>query len=647
MAERFWDMLNGDDLNSGSMAYPWRSYVGAAPAAWLLAASIGDIGRAAGTLRPTLASLNALIYPTLTGLNEFTLEQWDGRDQHVIRADAPLVAITWTNVSGDVWTATLPTGLGFPSAMTVAYDSSTWTGQNARSMNYGVCLPQANDAAVDATRFSFRYVSATGACRLNCPGHNPNVSPVTMVRHGNTGTGGIVASLVNVVSGIAVTVRGIQFRLNAINTGGENYGIYFNSCANCLAEENEMWDQGPHGVTFAGTLNSGNTSRRNKVYSTAIDATNFVTYCAHATNNVENCLFEDDEGHVLPSRDGDGNDVAATTTQQAFYGHCGVSPSNSVIASCTLRRCFAYVYSPRVSGSEDPDASGGRNRNGFGASDVAAYAGAWYETAARPMLWDQCQSYGDVGMGINHAGHFRRCIFRFSNHGPSNAPGASTGALQLVSNGSTVRVNPLFEACDIIANLQASTGTPTERMINCSNSFAFTEGEGIGMLGCNLLNTGGGTNSCLMIDWTDETGFYWHAYGCIIGHTARANSTTYMCGTDGSVDAAHHDLKGNIYLNPNQGLFEMSVNASFDSWAEFAANIDTAGGKRIVGASAAAATATLGFRDLTRDGSMRSNSAARGSLSLTRTYDRSINGKRFRGDYGPRVIGARPRVPLL
>ena len=625
MADGFWDFELGDDLNSGTMDYPWRTFAGAAAAAFLLGTGTGDRAFLANTYRPTTAAqLNSWVYPVLSGVNLFAFQQWEGRGQAVLRGDAPLTGAVWTNVSGDIWTTTLPAGLGSPTGMTIDYDVDTWTGFSSETLNMGVCDAQANDAAVDATPWSFRYVTATGVCRLHCPGRDPNVSTVTMVR---AGTG----SLMGFTNCIECSATGIDFRLTGINTSGGGYGHSGDTCNGCTLDSCRFYDLGAHSMAWIGTSNQYNVVRSCKAFGCAANSTQYVTFLNHATNAIEGGLFVDSVAHVVGYRDGSNEDVNAPVTMQGFFGHCS---SGGLIEDLEFRRCMGYVYMPTAG-----DAVAADKMHAYGLTNAGTFTGAWNDRTGRKIRYIECSSRNDCTLGGldgtsgGAASYYLRCSFHFTKAG-ATLPAQHGVILANGGGGVTVQVLALFEACELIANLQRSSGT--ESFVRLFTG-TFTAGESVNFIGCDLLNVGAGSNTCLMVDYNSKANCTIRMYAGQMGHVNRSNATSYMCGGDGAISAAFHEFRSNLYLNTNQTTFEMSANASFDTWAEWIANVDTSNAKRVLN------TALMRYADITVSGQVLPGSEARASIAPSEVPVSGFNGTPFSGDYGcyqyPPLVG--------
>lgn len=562
--DKYWDGTSGDDTNSGSSGSKWKTFGGAAPAAFLAAMTSGDRAILMGTFRPTLATLNTYSLLSLTGRTGAQVIQNSGQTQAVLRADAPLVAIVWTQVlATDEWLATLPTGLGSPSGMTVAYDASTWTGQNSQSLNYGICRPVALFTDVAGTPSSFFYNSATGATRLNSPGANPNVATVTMVRAGTD-------NLVSLDTCTGCTIQGLDIRLIGINKTGGGYGIGIVSGTSCVIDSNRVADVGDHGIAFLGATNSGNSQTSNTVLGGGPTYTNFVTASTGA-GDVTGFSSSGNRAHVVGYRDMANGNNYTPTTMGGFFGHC---TSTGQIADAGYSLDGAYVYMPTAGAT-----FGGDKMFGWGATNVADYAGAWDSTVGRKLRYADCFSRGDTGMAIDHAALFQRGSYQFVNSG--NALPAQASFMNLTGGGgTTTKCIPLFQYCDLIANMARESGGGNEIGIR-TIAGTWKAAEGPGFMGCAILNTDvNGENPAFLFDYNGKANAVIRAYGCQLGAVGGTNMN--LCTGDTSLPASVHIFRSCAYIGISASGHSDNTGATLNTWAGWNTNVDTTGALRII-----------------------------------------------------------------
>lgn len=620
MAERFLDGELGNDNGSGSISDPWRTFGGTATAAFLAAMGSGDYLRVAGTCRPlSVATLNSYSPLTVTNRTGATIEQWDGRSAAFLRLDAVITG-TWTNVSGNSWTISVATGLTV-SGMTFNYDSSTYTGQNNQTINYGVMILATGstadlvawNAAVDAAAWSMNYDPTSGTIRANFAGQNPNLGVVTLVRGGTTN----VATLSGCTG---CTIRGIKIGVCGINVGAGGYGGFIFNGTSCVLDSLIFQTLGAHGQANTGGTNVGNIVRSCKSLDLAPNSTGFVTYSD--SGNTSGSVFAGNNAHVVGYRAPDGTDCYPTpTSMQGFF--CHTSGGSVTIDDSEWRDCNAYVYMPQA------DATKGKVMAGFGANNVKTYAGAWNSRTSRPVRWFRCNSYNDVGMAVNHSGWFFRCNFRFDKNGASDTAASSGAVIAMTGDGgSSLTVKPLFESCDLVADMACPSASTEIHVRALSGTFA--AGEGPGFIGCSIINRGASNaHACILFDYGSKANYMVHAVGCLIGHANRNNATTYTCGSDDGSGVARHDFRSNIHFNTNGGAFEMCADTtnSLTTFAQWQASVDPNAVKTTASA--------MKFVDITTSSRVLPLSPARASINPADKPSLSLNGTAFAGDYGP------------
>lgn len=553
----FIDSDRGSPSNSGSITSPWSSFDDSAVVAMLAAAQPRTRIFLAGTFRPSYPDLNTYTMPYLTGRTDVQMRQWEGKAAAIIRADAALTGAVWTNVSGDVWQTTLVPGLGSPSGMTVAYDASTWT-SNGAVHRFGVCKTVASTGLVTSTQWSFNYNNSTGETRLHCPGHNPNVSAVTMVREGAS------YNLCTLTDCIGCVVSGLEGRVSGINLTGGAFGFALNGCSDCKIEGCLTADTADHGFASLGTTNTNNTFQGCIALGGGWTATNFVMYAA-GTAYVVNAQAIDCVAHVLNYLNGSNTELYAVgeisvPTMQGFFGHTNTA---NHMQSVLFDGCSAYVYMPSAGA-----AAGGSYRNGFGIADTAVFAGvSALDKTGRAARYRRCRSRGDTYLSIGNQ-LFEGCSFYFDNAGP--AMSTPSGFIYCTGGGGSVlSCVAYFEGCEIIANMDRTSGSESG-VIGLAGTYAV--GEGPSFINCTILNTGTNGTTSYLFDYNSKANLVMRAHQCVLGHTGKTGG---LCAGDTSLPAGVHAFRSNSYTQILDATFGFSLNASFYTFANWKSTVDT------------------------------------------------------------------------
>jgi hypothetical protein len=477
--------------------------------------------------------------------------------------------------------------------MTVAYDDSTWT-SNGATHHYGVCKTVPTVGDVTTTAWSFNYNNGTGVTRLHCPGHDPNVSAVTMVRQG------AAYNLFTMSSCEDCKVQGVEARLSGINVAGGAYGISLDTCTGCTAEGCTTADNSDHGFGAIGNTNDSNTFQGCISLACSWTSTNFVHYAGGA-GFVVNGRTIDSTAHVISYLNGENEDLYAAAeivspTQQGFY--CHTNTANQV-TSLLYEGTRAWVYMPTAGAS-----AGGSNRKGYGAGDQAVFAGASAtDRAGRSVKYVRCSSRGDTSMSLGNQ-HFQACSFHFTNAGPSMPSPA--GFFYCVGGGGVTFYSvPLFEGCEIIANMDRTSGAESG-VLALSGTFA--TGEGPTFIGSTIINIGVSGTTSYLFDYNGKAGFAVRGYQNILGHTGKIAG---LCAGDTALPSSVHIFRSNAYIQVLDAANGFSLNASFDTFSEWKSTIDTSAVPQMLTATQA------GFTDTSISGELSISSSVIRGLQVT------------------------------
>lgn len=620
MADRYWDGTNGNDANDGlTMATAWKTYTGVAPAAWLSSMTSGDRIYRKGTFRPTYGNA-ATFHDTgwLLTLTSKTGVQVINYDECTIRGDTTNLPGSWLNTSGNTYQKVINTGL-YVDGVTWNYDTQTVAGKGGRTLRKG----QLRYNAVPASAWDWLYVSGTGVLTIVTDGTDPNTVTIGIIRGRNAaspyaasaGSSAYQGDTLSSCTGCSINASLTRYwNINPYSTA-DGYAIICqggdgNYTCGGLAD-----DTGYHGMGCAGTGSNVNHTFVGFDSGTLYkSSTNFIAFAGGASNQVNGVRFLNCVAHVKTHIAMDGASIQAATNLTGFYCHTN-GLSNNFVNGLLIEGCTSYMY--------DDDA----NANPFGFNNMPSYAGNWDSTASRNAILRSSRCVDAVQMSLYDSVWVDRCNFDFQRCGPAGA--SNSGAL-LLRKTTSIAHKPLFTSCAFRFNSDRSGGFGYN-----IHTFTgtFVSGDGVGFLGCSMIDTGSNSNDCYFISYEGKTNYTYRVYGCAIGFVAKPVTNCYLCVSDNSLNAAAHEFRTNAYLGFSPTLARYSSNTAFDTKTEWITQIESGTGaqapKFIESSTSAQFYRTSESLELASNSTLR-----RTFLNPAYKPTKDVRGMWYTGDYG-------------
>lgn len=547
MSDRHFDALNGDDANSGSITSKWKTFGGAAPAAFIAAMSGADrliLGTGA-IFRPTIATLATWVGITASG--GATIIPSSTTEKFKIQGCAQ-VPTGWSDQGGGRYRKNIGAGLSIGSILFGLNETFYMGGINSDvplrmgllvAGTYGSCA--SNEGAYD---------SASGNLEVNV-GEDP-LDGVYVTKDAGQAliiVGGGSSSL---VEGFDLAVAG---KLNAAKT---TYCIQGQGCSGSIFQDGIAQMGTNHCAGFTSGLCTNNLFKNVVVAGGDNNATLFINHSASAGNTsgkLNGCV-----AHVMGHYGHHGQQNVANSAVAGYYAHC----DSSVIADLEYRDCAAYGYGPSTEA---------RGFAALGAStELATYTGSRYSNAGRALRYIGCTGVGLSYGHLNGAPLFQRCKFNFSQAGPSGAA-VTFGAIRCNGSGGTGCPSlPLFESCEILTDLNNASSTIA--LFQARNTVVIQAGEGPTLVNCNVLEVSAGSNTPKLIDTQGNANFTCAATGSVFGATQSGRSIKLL-GNDSGRSASLYPMSGNAYTGIGSTIY--SDDASRNTFAEFVATVDETG----------------------------------------------------------------------
>lgn len=567
------------------------------------------------------------------------IEPYNGK-QVELRGDLRTDPASWIpTVHGSMEHPGLSTAVCTVAAVASRYDTLGFTAMDGSTLRCGWLRKAANLAACRATPGTW-FQDSTALHVNDSPGAN-ELSVVLSADY----------NVLTFDACAGVACSGVDIACHAIDRTGAGYGYVLQSCSDSVVRNAILSCLGYHSAGYVGS------NVRNRFESITCDGfglntagggTAFVHFAN--SGNVTGGLYVGCRVHSVSPCDLDGLQLAdpygvlgpASWTSGgllAYYSHTDGS-GGRVIADLEYRDCRAYVYVD-VPGSKKTTKVGG-----WGAGNIADYAGSHYEIGQRPVRLVDCRVVGEAAMNIEGSWSFDRCTLDFSNFPTALNPGgsggdgtASAGCLRWRKQ-SGVGFRTYLRACDVlfkadaagyVQSIQAFTGT-------------FAAGDGVTFAACSILENGSGSNDCGVFSYNGKADFTYRVYGSWIGTKARSTTAFALCDGDNSISASFHEFRRNTYVGLGTGANRYSSNASFDTQAEWFSAIDTAGIARTFAAAKVADTPTA--LPLADDSPMRAGALIVSPMIGVST---GINGGTYSNAYGAwqyssSLRRARPRM---
>ena len=531
---KVWDPVNGSDSNSGnSRSQAWRTPGGTAPAAWL-AASIEN--RRAILLNGIFSPTNSSDFAsyafwsfTQNGLHIAP----DGDNAVRIYGDAVL-AQTFTHTSGGVWTATLPTGLSIGAAF-LDHRNVTYSGLNGRQLRGGLLE---SDASATPALNKWNYNSGTGVFAVNTgSGSNDPNGRVSICRSGNF-------NLIT-VQGNGCVIEGIELSISG-PLSSASYGIQLRGTGH-LAQDLISHISGYHPLGASGSQCEGN------IFKNCIGGTggpNATTFVLHASSGNVSGKILDGEAHACGHFTPAGTVHSGHVGNTAIYMHTGGS---NPVTDMEIRGIRCYVYSATDNGI---------NVLG-GSTELTAYTGARTAADNRALRFIDVRTFNDTWMYVNGAPLFQRCRLDYSKSGPLGT-GVSYGTIRIKGSGGTgCPSQPLFDACEILANLDNASSSIG--IMQGWNTTVLQAGEGPTLVNTTMLDTGSGSNQAGLI-LPNFANFRAEVYSSVLGFSGGKTTGRLLKSDTGTT----HAFAGNVYA----AIASYSDVTSRDTSSEWTSAID-------------------------------------------------------------------------
>lgn len=484
---RVWDAVNGSDSNSGaSKASAWKTFNGAAQAAWI-SANIPNrrmVLVPSGIYSPS-GSSDFATWGLLSINQDGMMVESEGDNPVKIYGDAVL-AEPFSHTGSGIWQATLATGLTIGGAL-FDHRNVTYSAINGRQLRGGLML---SDASATPALYKWNYNSVTGAFVVNTgsAANDPN-GRVSIFRAGDF-------NLVT-VEGEECTVQGLELSV-AGPFSTSSYGIQLRGTRHRAVNiKSDICGYHPLGASGSACVDNE--------FSNCIGGTGGATstcFVLHATSgNVSGRILDCEahaRGHIFP----DGTTIAGHSIATGVYMH--TSGSNP-ITNIEIRNTRIYVH--------------GNNDNGFGvcsdSDEIAAFTGSRTSPDGRAIRFVNVQTFNDTFSFINGAPLFQRCRFNYSNAGPSGNA-VSAGVIRIQgSAGTGCPALPLWESCEVLSNLDNASNVVS--LFQGWNSPALQLNEGATVVSSTVLDTGTGSNqaglfvpiftNCVMAAYSSVLGF--------------------------------------------------------------------------------------------------------------------------------------------
>lgn len=589
-----------DTTGDGSSGNPYAT-VGKA---FTVGGATSTVVYAAGTLRESVSFGSN---PT-----DCQLLAWPGQTRPVLRGDT--VRTGFADSGGTHYTKTLATSLNIKSVV-VDWDASV----TALGFHYGH-LRRVTAANVPSTDNSWNYDSATGVLLVRI-GANLDPAGFTVA----TCAGGVNG--VTIANGTRCVLDGLRFSLWCDANQGLGYGAIVygtgNTIANCLFEDTGYH---PWGFVAGGTgqVNTDNTATNcvcSGVAGNGGGGCVFYSYDSTTRNlrasgivfNAYTFLGRDQNPIALPDNAASFSPAWSALNASAFYWH---SNAGTNMTDIVWERCVSNHYTGGSTGTvTSVDMTGLNTPAPSDENDADTY----------PVRFVECVvNTGYQSALIGNAAYIR-CVFNMTQTGDHliNAAGRFT-------NSGTNAVC-CFEGCVVYDNLVPTT-TANEarsfRVAGTSQKLIFNN--------CTLINTGtqkGGARAWFRRVSATATV---RARGTVFAFTTASATQNYIDYNDAAIsDNTLRDYLGCSYWQVGTGRY--SQNASYDTWAEWNASIDTAGREESASSVTSATNAEPPESHPIRE-------SARYTVSETARAKVGINGRPYSRNigayqYGPIVRG--------
>lgn len=501
----------------------------------------------------------------LTSLSNVSVLQEPGGTQADIRGDWKLVQTGWT-ASTNAWQLTL-TGAAAAQPVAVGYNFDANIDANGR--RYGHLIPDslANVQGATGSKGRWNYNTATKVLTVYLGGDNPNSSGkvvnVCFVPASQAG-------LITITGGSGNTVQGLNFTFcpAPAASGQVGWGVIFTSSPNSTGVNLVGRDLGAHafGAYASGSSASGCTFTNCESWSGRNGGGGaFIHYTTSAftlTGQRINCRVYAYRYLGLDGLTRDDGTVAQDAfTGFAFYAHADSgSPITDLLDDgCTV----AYLENPGFAWVAYYAA------NITAAGDASVWSSHAYRVDRSQIVYGCMETMSNAN---NYA--YRRCTFQQTRQ-LSDGSGGTRGAWTLWTGAGAGSI--LFEACEFILDLDdasAGAGGPVRAFtVNATSNDSVMR-----FVNCSMHDTSTQTASDFraFFDYIGANANLFRVNGCSISYLT-SGSTRALCIADSGTSAANHGFSDNAYWQINDSSSRWSQNSSFDTAAEWIANVDTAG----------------------------------------------------------------------
>lgn len=595
----------------------------------LALASAGDTIVIGETFKPDNSSANAwnnTLFPSLTNATGIKLEFELGCEIWGMNsiAGTPDVNIPATNM----YQSTLPTGLYIDAVYHNYTNTAGWySGSDSRLIPNCQLVAVADATACAATPWSWHYDPATGIRSANCAGAAPNLlygrgrnaSSIYATTGGSAEYNGFAFVGCTNISGSGT----LNFRSINASSATDGYGFYVSadSLNIRMSVHGTSDDMGYHGEGGAGTGNQSRSLIEHRDIGTCgPNSTHMVWFAGGANNTVYGCRFRWCKAHMLTHLKPDNSFVRSIVAMTGCFAHTHGDSGNFITdLEYADIEVFGYGYA---------------NTNAFNAANAATYSGSQFSEANRPVRFIRVNVHNGSRLSLSECPLIKDCQIDLASAGASGS--SAIGAIIITSSptGSVVKNRPLFAGCVVTANLDRGGTAVYCAHIKPGGSDEFTVGDGSSWMNCTVIDAS-----------TQSQDVYWFLYrtnvsiggrGCAFMVATKTAASSFFCGSDNSIPDTDHDFKTCAYIGFATGAFGMSSNTSFDTQAEWAANIDNGTGVLAClfsssYAGAAVISQTTGAIAKTSSLNVRRNPSSH--------VVRGINGLRFSGAYGAYQFG--------
>ena len=546
------DFENGLDTNGGTSLADAIKTFSATRLSSLPSENIRLLLRIQDVMRPSsLAAINSFGLLSLSSKRNLIVQPYSGSSVNIFPDVVLSTGLSWTNVSGNRWQASVGTGLRI-GGITYGYHENTTTGPDGQPMNYGVLSKQTSGANVASNSWSWYYDSAGGTLDINLAGLDPNGLSGLRAMYG-----GSSYNLLTFINCDSAIVQGINIKCFETHASGGGYGIIFQSASNCVVQDCAIATAGYHPFGYVGNTNENNVFRNciaKDHGNVASGGTGFINYSD--LNGVRGSLVEKCRAVVTTSLNpaGSVNIVPSSGDITGFFAHCSTGVK---VSDIEYRDCSAYVGNNAVF-------------KAVGGTDFVDYSGAWNETSGRPARYIRLLTENDTYMSLNMAALFDSCTLRFARAGSTGTSG--NGCIRISKFGSGFKVNPLFLRTSITSNLDKSP-SGSGVLINAAT---YDSTDGCSFVDTSWIDTGTTANDTYLFNFNGRTCTV-NASRSVFGYSAKPASQSYLCGGDNSLAASYHNFSGCVYVGIRTTSFGWSSNTALDASSEWLSAVDTTG----------------------------------------------------------------------